>query len=104
MQSAITKACMAATFFAVIAPVSAEKGDKSVLQNPSVLKLESTFVGDREQPTVSYFVPWREMGSDGNLDWHIEDKYDQSLEVIDRDVVLRANEIYRQFGMGNVSP
>ena len=29
------------------------------------IDLESTFVGDREQPSVSYIIPWNELSLEG---------------------------------------
>lgn len=67
------------------------------------IRLESQFVGDKEQPAVSYFVPWQ--GPDGGgdkLHQKVEEKYDHSLNAIDRDVMLRSMRIYNEMNLENV--
>lgn len=68
-------------------------------QEGVTLELESTLVGDKEQPTVSYFIPWQ--GTDGpdDLRWSLDGHFDNSLEIINRDVLIRSHEIYEQLGM-----
>ena len=63
------------------------------------LELESTLVGDKEQPAVSYFIPWKEIGAPDQLDWDIESKNDQSLKIVDREILLRSNRIYDELDM-----
>ncbi|WNO10724.1 hypothetical protein [Teredinibacter sp. KSP-S5-2] len=67
------------------------------LENP--IKLESTFVGDKEQPGVSYFIPWKGTSAPDKLYWNIEDKNDQTLEMVDRDVMLRSINIYNEMDL-----
>lgn len=66
------------------------------------IRLESQFVGDKEQPAVSYFVPWQ--GPDGGEKLHqkVEEKYDHSLDTIDRDVMLRSMRIYNEMNLENI--
>ena len=64
-----------------------------------MIKLESTFVGDKEQPSVSYFVPWQGIGTPDKLYRNIEGKHDQSLTAVDRDVLVRSMRIYEDMGM-----
>ena len=63
------------------------------------IKLQSNFVGDKEQPAVSYFVPWQ--GPDGNdkLYRKEEDKYEKSIDTVDRDVMLRSMRIYNEMDL-----
>lgn len=57
-------------------------------------KLESTFVGDKEQPAVSYFIPWKGTSTPDKLQWNLDVKYDQTLDLVDREVILRSMNIY----------
>ncbi|MEM9102311.1 MAG: hypothetical protein AAGB12_08300 [Pseudomonadota bacterium] len=59
------------------------------------IKLESTFVGDKEQPTVSYFIPWQGIGTPDKLQWNISSKYDETLNLVDKNVLTRSTQIYR---------
>jgi hypothetical protein len=68
--------------------------DKTVL-------LESTFVGDKEQPAVSYFIPWKGNRTPDKLQWNIEEKHDQTLQIIDRDVLLNSMNIYNEMDLEN---
>ncbi len=81
--------------FAIAQEESASKrsGDESTLY------LESTLVGDKEQPTVSYFIPWKGTGTPDNLHWNLEQKNDKTLELIDRDVMVRSMSIYNELDM-----
>ena len=87
--------------FASVCYAEDKKNDKDVKtdkENPSIL-LESTFVGDKEQPSVSYFIPWKGSGTPDKLQWNMEQKYDQALEVIDRDVLLNSMHIYDEMNL-----
>lgn len=68
------------------------------------LYLESTVVGDKEQPTVSYFIPWKGTGTPDKLHWNIEEKNDKTLELIDRDIMVRSMSIYNELDMENTGP
>ena len=72
-----------------------EKKSKS----SSVMELESYIVGDKEQPAISYFVPWKGSKTPDNLEWNVEEKNDKTLEPIDREVMLRSLEIYDQLNL-----
>lgn len=73
-----------------------ETDEDQASQGGTVLKLQSTFIGDKEQPSVSYFIPWQ--GTDGpdNLRWKIERKNDDTLSVVDRNIMLRSIKIYNE--------
>lgn len=63
------------------------------------LYLESTIVGDKEQPTVSYFIPWKGVGTPDQLHWNIEQKNDGTLDLIDRNVMVRSMSIYNELDL-----
>jgi len=94
-----------------IAEDKTESGKKSkdkevkeaVSDNPSI-RLESVFVGDKEQPSVSYFIPWKGNTTPDKLQWNMEEKYDQALQVIDRDVLLNSMHIYNELNLETISP
>ena len=65
------------------------------------IDLESTIVGDKEQPAVSYFVPWQDVGTPEKLQWNIDRKHDNTLDLLDRDVMLRSMTVYSQMNMEN---
>lgn len=58
------------------------------------IRLESVFVGDKEQPAVSYFIPWQGVGTPDKLHWNMERKHDDELKMVDRDVMLRSIQMY----------
>lgn len=64
-----------------------------------LIRLESTFVGDKEQPTVTYFVPWKGTDSPDDLKWKIERKNDDTLNLVDRDIMLRSMNIYNEMSL-----
>ena len=58
------------------------------------IEIDSHFIGDKEQPAVSYFMPWQGPGSSAdNLHRKEEDKYEKSIDTVDRDVMLRSMRI-----------
>lgn len=61
---------------------------------PIKFKLHSNFIGDKEQPLVSYFIPWEEIGTPDKLQWNIDSKYDKTLALVDRKVLLRSKSMY----------
>lgn len=71
----------------------------SIAWGEEPIKLESHFVGDKEQPSVSYFVPWQGPGSSDSLYRNVEEKYDHSLDTVDRDVMLRSMRIYNEMNL-----
>ena len=76
----------------------------SFLASSSVLaqepiKLETHFVGDKEQPAVSYFMSWQGPGSNDKLYRNQEDKYEKSIDTVDRDVMLRSMRIYEEMNL-----
>lgn len=69
-----------------------ETADQTIL-------LESTFIGDKEQPAISYFIPWKGNTTPDKLQWNMERKHDQTLQVVDRDVLLNSMNIYNEMNL-----
>ncbi|MGM8227158.1 hypothetical protein ACSV5M_11280 [Cellvibrio sp. ARAG 10.3] len=81
----------------LLAPqVWAEEAPKSA--DPTIL-LESTFIGDKEQPAISYFIPWKGNTTPDKLQWNMESKHDQTLQIVDRDVLLNSMNIYNEMNL-----
>jgi hypothetical protein len=74
----------------------------SLSQAEEPIKLQSNFVGDKEQPAVSYFVPWQGPGGNDKLYRKEEDKYEKSIDAVDRDVMLRSMRIYNELNLEQV--
>ena len=74
----------------------------SLGQAEEPIKLQSSFVGDKEQPAVSYFVPWQGPGGNDKLYRKEEDKYEKSIDAVDRDVMLRSMRIYNELNLEQV--
>ena len=72
-----------------------DETDKPAI-NDDLIRLESTFVGDKEQPSVSYFIRWKGTDSPDGLRWNIQRKNDDTLGLIDRDIMLRSMNIYNE--------
>lgn len=81
--------------------IAEDKPAKTDESDAPTLYLESTLVGDKEQPTVSYFIPWKGTGTPDKLHWNLEQKNDKTLELIDRDVMVRSMSIYNELNMEN---
>lgn len=73
-----------------------------LIQADEPIKLQSNFVGDKEQPAVSYFVPWQGPGGNDKLYRKEEDKYEKSIDAVDRDVMLRSMRIYNELNLEQV--
>ncbi|MFL0809374.1 MAG: hypothetical protein K6L76_03070 [Agarilytica sp.] len=80
----------------------AEQSSKKNIPDEATLYLESTLMGDKEQPTVSYFIPWKSTGTPDDLHWNLEQKNDKTLDLIDRDVMVRSMSIYNELNMENI--
>jgi hypothetical protein len=63
------------------------------------IDLESTFVGDREQPSVSYITPWKPPEGPSKLYRPIESISDNALEPVDREVLARSNQFYNELSL-----
>lgn len=73
----------------------AEEPSDTPEENPAI-RLQSTFIGDKEQPAVSYFVPWQGTSTPDKLQWSMEKKHDATLEAVDREVLKRTVNIYQE--------
>lgn len=62
-------------------------------------QLESVIVGDKEQPALSHFIPWKGTSTPDKLQWDLDVKYDKTLDLIDKDVMLRSINIYDEMNM-----
>lgn len=60
------------------------------------IDLESTFVGDKEQPSVSYFIPWKPPEGPGKLYRSITSVSGKVFEVVDRDIHARTMQFYNE--------
>ncbi|MAK91301.1 MAG: hypothetical protein CMI08_17195 [Oceanospirillaceae bacterium] len=83
----------------ILAPLSVPLSAMADEDEP--IRLESKIVGDKEQPSVSYFVPWQDASGVDRLYQNVEDRYDDSLDTIDRDVMLRSMRIYDEMNLEN---
>lgn len=74
------------------------------VQADEPIKLESSFVGDKEQPAVSYFMSWQDPSNADNLYRNQEDKYEKNIDTVDRDVMLRSMRIYDEMNLEGKQP
>jgi len=63
------------------------------------IDLESTFIGDKEQPSVSYFVPWKAPEGPSKLYRPIESISGNVLDPVDRDVLARNIQFYNELSL-----
>jgi hypothetical protein len=63
------------------------------------IDLESTFVGDKEQPSVSYITPWKPPEGPSKLYRPIKSISGNALEPIDREVLARSNQFYNELSL-----
>jgi hypothetical protein len=63
------------------------------------IDLESTFVGDKEQPSVSYFIPWKPPEGPSKLYRPIKSISGNALDPIDRDVLARNIQFYNELSL-----
>lgn len=61
--------------------------------------LESTFVGDKEQPAVSYFIPWEPPKGPDDLCRPIKSISGNVLEPVDRDVLANKMKFYDELAL-----
>jgi len=72
-----------------------QNSDSAATKEKGPIKLQSNFIGDKEQPLVSYFIPWKEIGTPDKLQWEIDSKHDNTLSLVDRKVILRLSSMYQ---------
>jgi hypothetical protein len=63
------------------------------------IDLESTFVGDREQPSVSYITPWKPPEGPEKLYRPIRSIAVNVLDPVDRDVLARNIQYYSELSL-----
>jgi len=61
--------------------------------------LESTFVGDKEQPAVSFFVPWEPPKGPDDLYRPIKSISGNVLQPVDRDVLANKIQFYNELSL-----
>lgn len=83
---------------------SRENGQQTNQDANSPIRLESIFIGDKEQPAISYFIPWQEIGAPDQLHWNVEEKYDEALEAVDREIMLRSMRLYGELDLEANAP
>jgi len=66
------------------------------------IDLESTFVGDREQPSVSYITPWKPPEGPDKLYRPIKSIAVNVLDPVDRDVLDRNIRYYGELSLEQV--
>ena len=63
------------------------------------IDLESTFIGDREQPSVSYFIPWKPPEGPDRLYRPIKSISGNILDPVDREVLARSIWFYDELSL-----
>ena len=63
------------------------------------IDLESTFVGDREQPSVSYITPWKPPEGPDKLYRPIRSIAGNVLDPLDREVLARSIQFYDELSL-----
>jgi len=63
------------------------------------IDLESTFVGDREQPSVSYITPWKPPEGPSKLYRPIKSLSANALDPVDREVLARSVQFYNELSL-----
>ena len=63
------------------------------------IDLESTFIGDKEQPSVSYITPWKPPEGPDKLYRPIQSISGNVLDPIDRDVLSRNIRFYNELSL-----
>ena len=63
------------------------------------IDLESTFVGDKEQPSVSYITPWKPPEGPSRLYRPIKSISGNVLDPVDRDVLVRSIQFYDELSL-----
>ena len=63
------------------------------------IDLESTFIGDKEQPSISYFIPWKAPEGPDKLYRPIKSISGNVLDPIDRDILARHIRFYNELSL-----
>lgn len=83
--------CLSLSLLSVVTQ-AADKKDETV-------QLQSTFVGDKEQPSVSYIMPWKPPEGPEKLYRPIDAISGDVLDPLDRDQLLRGVHYYEQMAL-----
>lgn len=68
------------------------------------IDLESTFIGDREQPSVSYITPWKPPEGPEKLYRPIRSISGNALDPVDREVLARSVRYYDELSLERSDP
>ena len=79
------------TFIAMIAVES--------LATEKAIDLQSTFVGDKEQPGVSYIMPWKPPEGPEGLYRPIDSISNNVLDPLERDLLIHSVHYYEQMAL-----
>lgn len=85
--------------FLCVIPVSAAQDlgeTEEASPDEALIRLQSNIIGDKEQPSVSYFIPWKGIDSPDGLRWEVERRNDDTLGIVDRDIMRRSMTIYNR--------
>jgi hypothetical protein len=63
------------------------------------IDLESTFIGDKEQPSVSYITPWKPPEGPSKLYRPIKSISGNVLDPVDREVLARSIQYYNELSL-----
>jgi hypothetical protein len=74
-------------------------GAASAVRAEADIDLESTFIGDREQPSVSYVIPWKAPEGPSKLYRPIKSISGNALDPLDRDVLARNIQFYNELSL-----
>jgi len=66
-----------------------------------VISLESNTIGNKEQPSISYSLPWKAPEGPEKLYRNINTFNKKILNTIDRDVMIRSIEFYDELNLEN---
>lgn len=90
--------------FALTLPVNGQEFESKDDESDAAIRLESIFVGDKEQPAISYFIPWQGIGAPDQLHWNVEEKHDSALDTVDREIMLRSIRLYGELDLEASAP
>lgn len=63
------------------------------------IELQSTFIGDREQPGVSYIMPWKPPEGPEGLYRPIDSISNNVLDPLERDLLIHSVHYYEQMAL-----
>ena len=69
------------------------------LATEKAIDLQSTFVGDKEQPGVSYIMPWKPPEGPEGLYRPIDSISNNVLDPLERDLLIHSVHYYEQMAL-----